>query len=51
MTLWSEKKSTESYFLKRKDNVERFVGRFGIVLGLVGLMAVIALVAWLTGLI
>ena len=51
MTLWSEKKSSESYFLKRSDAAERFVGPLGMALGIVGLVAVIALVAWLTGLI
>ena len=49
MTLWSEKKSSESYFFKRKDAAERFVGPLGIAFGLVGLVAIIALVAWLIG--
>ncbi len=49
MSLWSEKKSSESYFLKRKDSAERFVGPFGMAFGLAGLVAVVLLVAWLTG--
>ena len=51
MTLWSEKGSSERYFLKRKDGAERFVGPFGMAFGLVGLIAVLGLVALLIWLI
>lgn len=51
MTLWSEKESSESFFFKRKDSAERFVGKFGIVFALTGMVAVAALVAWAMGLI
>jgi len=51
MPLWSDKKSSDSYFLKRKDSAERFVGTFGMVFGLVGLVVVLLLIAWAAGII
>ena len=51
MSLWSEKKSSESYFLKHNDSAQRFVGAFGMAFGLAGLVVVVLLVAWLTGII
>ena len=51
MTLWSEKGSSDRFFLKRKDSAEKFVGPFGLAFGLAGFVLMALLVAWLTGLI
>lgn len=51
MPLWSDKKSSESYFLKQKDGAERYLGTFGMVFGLIGFVIVVLLIAWLAGII
>ena len=51
MTLWSEKGSADRFFWKHKDSAEKFVGPFGMAFGLIGFIAMLALVAWLIGLI